>query len=902
MSERIESLLAQMTLEEKVSMLAGASVWYTVPVERLGIPAIKMTDGPNGARGETQIGGPAGRTSACFPVGIALAATWNIELAERVGRALAEEARFKGAHILLAPTVNIHRSPLAGRNFECYSEDPYLTSRLAVAYIRGVQSMKVAATIKHFVCNDSEFQRQSISSEVAERPLREIYLPPFRAAVQEAGVWALMSSYNRVNGAYASDSRWLLTDLLKKEWGFDGIVMSDWGGTYSTVPAANAGLDIEMPGPAHWRGDRLKQAVEAGEVDVAMIDDAVRRILRTIERVGAFENPEIPAEQSIDKPEHRALAREVEAEAIVLLKNEAGTLPLDLSAISTIAVIGPNAKAARIMGGGSSQVNPHYAVSPYEGIVRRVGAAADILYEQGSSNERRIGLVDLNRLTPTAPGAEHGLTAQYWDNADFNGEPVLVQPVVSTQQIWYGENPLRAPKMSARFSATYTAPVSGTYGFSLTNAGRCRLFVNGELAIDHWEKRSDDTALFGPGDNIVQFEKELSADQSVELTIEYVYPEESMMGGFRLGCVEPGQVPSLGRAVELASKADVALIFAGLSSEWDSEGFDRPDMELPGGQVELIKAVAAVNPRTVVVLNTGSAIRMPWLDDVAAVVQAWYGGQELGNAVADVLFGDVNPCGKLTQTFPVRLEDNPAFINYPGENGKVHYGEGLFVGYRYYEKKKIAPLFPFGFGLSYTTFEYSNLRLSASEMAPDGRLQVSIDVANTGQRAGKEIVQLYVRDPESRLVRPEKELKGFAKVMLAPGETKTVTLTLDRESLAYWDDASKTWVAEEGQFEVLVGASSQDIRARASFTLTATSRFGGPGAEAVRLDSRAPLRDLMEDARIRALLAEHFPGLLESPQVGMAEGFSLAQLGSFAPDIFTDERLRAFDEAVAALD
>ncbi len=829
MSELVDSLLAQMTLDEKVSLMAGASVWYTVPVERLGIPAIKMTDGPNGARGETSIGGPVGHTSACFPVGIALGATWDPALVERVGQALAEEARFKGAHILLAPTVNIHRSPLAGRNFECYSEDPYLTARLGVAYIKGVQSKGVGATIKHFICNDSEFERHSMSSEVAERPLREIYLPPFRAAVQEAGVWAVMASYNRVNGAYASDSRWLLTDLLKDEWGFDGIVMSDWGGTYSTVPAANAGLDIEMPGPARQRGERLKQAVAAGEVDTAMIDDSVRRILRTIERVGAFENPVIPREQAVDKPEHRALAREAAAESIVLLKNDRQVLPLDPGAIKTIAIIGPNAKTARIMGGGSSRVNPHYTVSPFEGVVRRAGEAVDILYEMGCSSERWIPPVKLERLTSSPHGGAHGLTAEYWDNASFEGEPVRVQLVTSTLQSWYGENPLRAEQMSARFSATFTAGAAGTYGFSLLSVGRCGLLVDGALAIDQWDERGTDPEVFRTADTVIGFEKELAASQTIALTIEYAYPEGGEMGAFRLSCREPGEIPSAERAVELAARADVALVFAGLSSEWESEGYDRLDMDLPGGQAGLIKAVAAVNPRTVVVLNTGSAIHMPWLDDVAAVVQSWYGGQELGNAVADVLFGDVNPCGKLPQTFPARLEDNPAFLNYPGENGRVLYGEGLFVGYRYYEKKKIAPLFPFGFGLSYTTFEIGNLRLSGVEMAPDGALHVSVDVTNTGGRAGKEVVQLYLRDAESRLVRPGKELKGFAKVALAPGETKTVTLTVDREALAYWDDARQSWVAEAGEFEALVGTSSQDIRARARFTLTATGYFGGPG-------------------------------------------------------------------------
>jgi beta-glucosidase len=900
MEERIEALLQQMTLEEKVSMLAGANLWYTVPVERLGIPAIKMTDGPNGARGESPIGWED-ITSACFPVGIALASTWDTDLVGRVAQALGEETKSKSCHILLAPTVNIHRSPLGGRNFECYSEDPYLTARMAVAYIKGLQSQKVGATVKHFICNDAEFERNSLSSEVGPRALREIYLPPFKAAVQEAGSWAVMSSYNRVNGTYASDSAYFLTDILKKEWGFDGIVMSDWGGTYSTVPSGNSGLDLEMPGPANWRGDKLLKAVKNGEVSEDQVDDSVRRLLRTIIRSGMMDNPVNLPEQSINKPEHRALAREAAADAIVLLKNN-GILPLDAKKIKTLAIIGPNAKVARSMGGGSSQVSPHYTISPFEGILNKVGDSVKIEYEIGCSNDKMLATLNSSWLKPAAGDQTHGLTAEFFNNLNLEGAPAKTVTVRSTHQVWFGGNPIEADDFSARFTGTFTAPETGTYGFSLTYIGVSRFYMDDQVVFDYWKPQTPDTIMFGAGRNLVLFEKEMTAGQTVKIRMEYSQGNTKVMHyGLRLACRLPSHNPSIERAAKLAAKADVALLFVGANGELESEGSDRPDMELYGDQVALIEAVTAANKNTVIVLNTGSPYTMNWLDKVAAVVEAWFPGQEAGNAIADVLFGDVNPSGKLTETFPVRLEDNPAFINYPGENGKVLYGEGIFVGYRYYEKKKIKPLFPFGFGLSYTTFAYNNLRLSTSELQPGDMLQVSVDVTNTGKRAGKEVVQLYVRDVVSRLVRPEKELKGFAKVALKPGETKTVTLTLDADALTYYDDKPQEWIAEAGEFQVLIGSSSADIRATASFKLAATVTFGGEGEKRAAFGVKTPIGQLLADDRCYAVLDEMFPGFLNMPEIEMAKGFSLEQVAGFVPEVLTPEVLKAVDEALAKL-
>jgi beta-glucosidase len=802
--KRIESLIAQMTLEEKISMLAGADFWHTVPVKRLGIPAMKVTDGPAGARGAAFSDGP---TSACFPAGVALAATWDPDLVKRVGQALAEEVQAKGAHILLAPTVNIHRSPLAGRNFECYSEDPYLTGQMAVAYINGLQSGGVGACIKHFVCNDSEFERQSISSEVGERPLREIYLRPFEMAVREAKPWAVMSSYNRVNGTYASENDYLLRDVLKGEWGFEGIVISDWFGTYSPN-IAKGGLDLEMPGPARWMGEKALEAVQSGEVSEATIDGKVHRLLRTMHKAGLFEHPELQPEQAIDHPEHRRLARKVAAEAIVLLKNNESLLPLDSSACKSIAVIGENAERPAFIGGGSCRVRPHYVVVPLEGIQNRAGESVQVSYALGCATHKDLPVLDKNWLTD-------GITLQYFSNRDLAGDPVHTETTDRLEMAWLDDTLLPTVDLtsfSVRLTGVLSVPESGIYELSLSGVGKSRLFIDGDLIADI----DKENTFFGE-EGSERVEIPLEAGQTHQLRIEYASQPCSFFQSLRVGCMQKILDDSIQQAVALAAKSDVAIVFAGLTDEWESEGFDRPDMELPGDQARLIEQVAAANPNTIVVLNVGSPLRMNWLDDVAAVVQAWYLGQETGNAIADVLFGDVNPSGKLPTTFPRRLPDNPTYLNYPGENGQVLYGEGLFIGYRYYDKKDIAPLFPFGYGLSYTTFAYRNLELSKPKYAAGDAIRFSVDVENTGSRAGKEIVQVYLRDVHPRLMRPEKELKAFAKVALDPGETKTITFTLGEEALSYYDPASKRWVAEAGKFQVLVGSSSCDIRLVESF-------------------------------------------------------------------------------------
>ncbi|MBN2146318.1 MAG: glycoside hydrolase family 3 C-terminal domain-containing protein [Anaerolineales bacterium] len=811
MENRIESLLAQLTVEEQISLLGGADLWHSVPIPRLAIPVLKVTDGPNGARGSE---GSMAPTSADFPVGVALAATWNVELVEKVGQALGQETRAKGAHILLAPTVNIHRSPIAGRNFECYSEDPYLTSRMAIAYILGLQSQGVGACIKHFACNESEFQRTSMSSMITERALREIYLPPFRAALREARPWAVMSAYNKVNEVYCSENRSLLLDILKGEWGFDGIVISDWMGTYSPGVFAG-GLDLEMPGPARWSREGAEQFRQQGDAQEFnnLLTDKVRRLLRTLERAGLFENPDPMPEQSLDLPEHRALARQAAAEAIVLLKNHGNLLPIDPARVRSIAVIGSNAHWAAIMGGGSSSVTPHYFVSPLQGIRERAGASITVEYTLGCPINRLPPLLDPKEMLE-----EGSWNVEFFPTPDFTATPSGATRTDRGGITWSDRfvQGVDGQNFSARLRGTLRVPESGKYLFNLGGNGLYRLEIGGQVVIDHWSglDLQDHSPWDGKEHN---GEIDLQSGQSYPIQITYSWKGKNPWRNLRIGCLPPLPANPIREAVALAQRSDLAIVFVGTTSEWESEGFDRPDMLLPGEQNDLVEAVAAANPHTIVVLTSGSPVSMPWLGRVPVVFQSWLAGQEAGHAIADVLFGDEPPSGKLPTTFPQRLEDTPAYINYPGENGRVYYGEGIFVGYRYYDKKLIEPLFPFGHGLSYTEFTYRNLRLSEDLIRPDENLNFSFEIENSGAYIGKEVVQVYVHDVQSSLVRPPKELKAFAKVALRPGERQSVSFTFGSEALALYDDARHQWVVEPGEFELLVGASSRDIRLRGKF-------------------------------------------------------------------------------------
>ncbi|WP_413228983.1 glycoside hydrolase family 3 C-terminal domain-containing protein [Agrobacterium larrymoorei] len=804
----IERILNDMTLEEQVSLLAGADFWTTVPVERLGVPKIKVTDGPNGARGAGSL--VAGVKATCYPVAISLGASWNPELVKRMGVSLAAQAKSKGASVLLAPTVNIHRSGLNGRNFECYSEDPLLTAELAVAYIQGVQSKGVAATIKHFAGNESEIERQTMSSDVDERSLREIYLPPFERAVKDASVMAVMSSYNRLNGTYTSEHPWLLTQVLREQWGFDGIVMSDWFGSHSTVETVSAGLDLEMPGPTRDRGEKLVQAVKDGKVKAETVREAARRILTLLERVGAFATEPDLTESSLDTPEDRELIRKIGAEGSVLLKND-GVLPLAKTSLESIAVIGPNAAQARVMGGGSAQIAAHYTVSPLEGIRTALSNANSVRHAVGCSNNRLIDVFASD------------MTVEYFKGRSLEGQPIHVEKADKGEFFWFDlpSAELDAADFSARITASFKPEESGDHVFGMTNAGLARLFVDGQILVngyDGWQKGEN---YFGTANDEQRASISLEAGRSYEVVVEYVSPAATADGihltAIRFGVQKPLGEAAIEEAVNAAKSSDVALLFVGRDGQWDTEGLDLPDLRLPGRQEELIEAVAAVNPNTVVVLQTGGPVEMPWLGKVRAVLQIWYPGQELGNSVADVLFGDAEPGGRLPQTFLQRLEDNSAItddkLTYPGVDGHVRYSEGVFVGYRHHDTAKIAPLFPFGFGLSYTSFTWSEPTLSSREMLPEG-IAVTVDLTNTGARCGSDVVQLYVKAASSTVARPEKELRAFAKLELEPGETGTATLTIKPRDLSYFDIDAQSFRAEAGEYEILIAANAGDIRSR----------------------------------------------------------------------------------------
>jgi beta-glucosidase len=794
----------QLTLEEKVALLAGVDWWHTAAVDRLGVPALKMSDGPAGVRGAHVSGGPP---SNSFPCGTALGATWDVDLVREVGEALAAELASKGAQLILAPTVNLHRTPLAGRNFECYSEDPFLTARLAVAYIEGVQGQGVGATVKHFVANDSEFERMTISSEVPERALRELYLLPFEAAVREAGTWALMSAYNKVAGTWCSEHPWLLTTLLREEWGFDGLVVSDWFGTHSTEAGVEAGLDLEMPGPPQHRGEALLVAVREGRVAEAVVDERVGRVLQLLERTGVLTGTaaDPTVERYDDDPARHALLRRAAASAIVLLQNEGDLLPLDPAAIGSLAVIGPTASWASTQGGGSAQVAPPYEVSPLEGLRASLGASVAVTFEPGASIARGPSRLDPTRL------ADGVLAVEYLDGA---GTVVATE---RTRRSWFRWDPQFRPAgadapWTVRATSTFTAAYDGEHAFSVRTAGRVRLSV-GDTTAASWDAAE--------GRRTVGLSVTLAAGEAVPLRLEWAVDHGDL--GLDLRVLEPLPADLADRAVAAAAAADVAVVVVGLDSTWETEGRDRADLSLPGGQADLVRRVAAANPRTIVVVNTGAPVDLTWADDVPAILQLWYPGQEGGNALADVVFGRVSPGGRLPTTFPRRLEDVPAMAHYPGADGAVHYEEGLFIGYRAFDRSGVTPAFPFGHGLSYTTFAYGPITTSATTVGPSASagLEVVVPVTNTGPVAGDEVVQLYVVDVEASVERPAKELKGFVRVRdVAPGATVEARFVLDDRSFAFWDPDRHDWVVEPGDFELLAAASVADVRQRATVTWT----------------------------------------------------------------------------------
>lgn len=746
MERDIKSLVSQMTLEEKAGMCSGLDFWHLKGVERLGIPSVMVTDGPHGLRKQQASADHLGLLNSvpatCFPSAVGLASSWDRSLIHKVGVALGEECQAENVAVLLGPGANIKRSPLCGRNFEYFSEDPYLSSQLAASHIKGVQSQGVGTSLKHFAANNQEHRRMTSDSIVDERTFREIYLASFEGAVKEAQPWTVMCSYNKVNGEYASENEYLLTDILKEEWGHEGFVVSDWGAVNERDLGLAAGLELEMPSSGGTGDAKIVEAVRSGKLPIEKLDAAVERILKIIFMSVDHRKPDA----TYDVEEHHAIAREVARESMVLLKNEDELLPL--SKKGKLAIVGELAVKPRYQGGGSSHINPTKLEDISEEIIKSAGSEASVTYAQG-----------------------------YELNSDHTNETLLKE------------------------------------------------------------------------------------------------------------------------AKQIAADADTVILFAGLPDRYESEGFDRTHLRLPDAQIELIQAIAEVQRNIVVVLSNGAPIEMPWLDNVKSVLEAYLGGQALGGAIADILFGDANPSGKLAETFPVKLEHNPSYLNFPGEGDRVEYKEGLFVGYRYYDMKEIKPLFPFGHGLSYTTFDYSNLVISRSSIMDNEEVTVSVDITNTGNRAGKEIVQLYIRDVESSVIRPLKELKAFDKVELQPQETKTVTFKLNKRSFAYYNVEMKDWHVESGTFQILVGRSSQDIVLQGEIQVKST-------IESKPVYHRnSTLGDIIENGEAFSIVMEWLKqsplGAMMATQEG--EGAELAQaiikysplrtIAGFSGGAITDEHL-----------
>ena len=749
----VKALVSQMTLEEKAGLCSGLDFWHTKPVERLGVPAVMVSDGPHGLRKQDEkvdhLGVNESIKAVCMPAACATASSFDRALIEKMGEAIGGSCQHEKLGVVLGPAVNIKRSPLCGRNFEYFSEDPYLAGEMSAAYINGVQSRNVGTSIKHFAANNQEHRRMSSSSNVDERTLREIYFPAFEISVRKSQPWTVMCSYNRINGVYASENPWLLTDVLRKEWGFEGYVMSDWGAVSDRVAGVAAGLDLEMPGSGGINDRKIVAAVKAGKLDEKIVDQACERILNINYRYLENAKPETPWDQEADHQLSAAIA----AECMVLLKND-GVLPLNKA--DTAAFIGEFAAKPRFQGGGSSHINCF--------------------------------------KTTSAIQAAEGL------------------------------------------------PVTYAQGYSA--------------------------------------ERDEATDEMIA------------------------------EAVAAARAAKVAVVFAGLPDAYESEGYDRSHIAMPACQNRLIEAVAEANPNTVVVLHNGSPVEMPWLGKVKAVLEAYLGGQAVGIAAVKVLYGDVNPSGHLAETFPVKLSDNPSYLYYGGEGNEADYREGVFVGYRYYDKKEMEVLFPFGYGLSYTTFACSNLRLSGSKITDQETLTATVTVTNTGARTGKAVVQLYVGDKESTVLRPVRELKGFEKVELQPGESRDVTFTLDKRSFAYWNTQIHDWHVETGAFSIEAGLSSRDIQATAEVTVessvelprhyTADSIFMDVMADPKAVKAIGPMLSTLQKAFAPNADASDTAQEAVSADMGMAmmRYMPLRGLLSFAPDQITDSTMEELLKAL----
>ena len=810
---RVNAIVQKMTLEEKIDYIGGTGFAIRA-MPRLNLPAFEMSDGPYGVRSNT------GFPSTTYIAGIGLAATWNRDLATRVGEGIGRDARARGIHYMLGPGVNIYRSPRNGRNFEYFGEDPFLAANMTIGYITGMQTQGVSATVKHFMGNNSEFLRHDSDSIIDERTMREIYLPTFESAVRKAHVGSIMNSYNMTNGQHMTQNGYLNIDIARKEWGFNGVMMSDWVATYDAVAAANGGLDLEMPTGQFMNRKNLLPAIQSGQVKEATIDDKVRNILGTAARFGWLDRTQTDTSISFFNAKNQAVALDAARESMVLLKNDNKLLPLNKAQIHSILIVGPNAYPGVPVGGGSARVIPFHTVSTLEGIGSYLGSSATIFYDRGVPT-----ISEAARTTDFVTEQQNGkpgLKMETFQNSELSGTPVTaVAPHINYAGInWesFMDDPATAAalfdsgvkhEVSRRWSGYYNAAQAGKYIVALQGAGEStgnRVYVDDKLIIDNWKLA-----------RAMQPHVTLDLSTGLHKIVVEDFRHSAIGGRLRFAIVDESKVVSA-RARELAAKADVVLVCAGFDADSESEGGDRT-FALPFGQDELIHDVSAANKKTIVAVTAGGNVdSTKWIDRVPAFIASWYSGQEGGTALAEALFGDINPSGHLPVTFERKAEDNPTYANYYPEEGsnRVIYREGIFVGYRGYEHKNIKPLYPFGYGLSYTTFKFSNL--SVKPDATDAT--ITFDITNTGDHAGSDVAQVYVSDDHSKTPRPAKELKGFEKVALQPGETKHVSIDLDSRSFAYYDAEAKKWNIAPGKFGILVGDSSASLDLKGSVEIT----------------------------------------------------------------------------------
>lgn len=825
----VASIVEKLSVEEKASLLSGVGLWRTKALPHHNIPSLLLSDGPNGVRGEKLFDM---EPSGCFPCGTGLASTFDNDLLFETGKMMAREAKAKGVNVILGPTVNMQRSPLGGRGFESFSEDPVLSGLAASSIINGIQSEGCAATIKHFVCNDQEHERTSMDAVVSQRALREVYLLPFQIAIRGSNPKAVMTSYNKVNGVHASQDNFLLKDILRGEWNWKGLIMSDWGGTYSMKEALEAGLDLEMPGPSTWRGKLITNAIANRELSMSVLNERVTQMLEFIYDV--YKTSHCPEPKSNDTPETSSFLRKLATDSIVLLKNENQQLPLDKS--KKTAVIGPNAKYTVFCGGGSASLYPYYAISPLDGVKSKT--IEEPLYNIGLNTFKSLPLLD--EYLTTEDGT-HGVDVKIFDLPFDDPQRNLIDtkklgrsqvifadyfpPIIKNKSLFYAD-----------IEGTFIPDETAEYEFELIVIGTANLYVDNELVVDNSTNQVMGDAFFGLGTRPELGTIKLTRGKSYKISIRYgtgltskiITPEAAAMlkGAVRVGAIRKTQSinESIAEAVEVAKKVDQVVLSLGLNSAWETEGHDRENMDLPPGTTELVKSIVAANPNTVVVMQSGTPVTMPWIDDVPAVIHAWYGGNETGNAIADVLFGDANPNGKLSLTIPKRLEDNPSYLYFGSEHGRTWYGEHVYVGYKFYETIDRPVLFPFGHGLSYTKFNYTNCTVSLNE----DNLTVTVDVKNTGNMEGKESVQIYISSANLNIRRPFKELKGYNKVNLLPGETKTVSIAISKKyATSYWDEERNQWVSEKGNYIIHCASSSVDVRLTRSFELNREIRWNG---------------------------------------------------------------------------